>query len=187
MRATIQSYLPLLALTVGIFLLSCISGKKKNSSTDELYKVEVMVTQTSSYCGGARPSEEILQELNTLKPASGLTIYIGKGNSNHGVDFVVSSKTDELGKVSVELSEGIYYIVFDNKTAAYKESLLTTYGTETKDYSAIDITCLESWFATPEITFHVQKNNLRTIVLNHHIPCSWSAIPCVNYRGPLPP
>jgi hypothetical protein len=36
------------------------------------------VTQTSSYCGGARPSDEMVQEQNRPKPYGGKKFYIRK-------------------------------------------------------------------------------------------------------------
>lgn len=187
MHTIARLYFFAIAFFMVILLSGCVSGRKKNPSRNELFKVEVMITQTTSYCGGARPSEEILQDLNTLRPAPGLKFFIGKGDSNNGSDFVTSSITDESGKAVVELSEGNYYLVFEDKTEANKKTLLTSYRTETRDYSAIDVSCLEAWFVAPEATFDVQKNKVRPVVLNHHIPCSWSAVPCVEYRGPLPP
>lgn len=170
-----------------LLVVGCKSNKQLNPPREDTLNVEITVTQTASYCGGARPSEEILQELNSPTPSANTKVFIGRGAENTGHGFILETATDVDGKVRVELPSGDYYLVFETKTIENKTKLLGAFREETAYYSAMDVDCLEIWFKQPDFFFSVEKNKSKSVVVNKHIPCSWSAIPCVDYRGPLPP
>ena len=44
--------------------------------------IEILVTQTSSYCGGISPPPELISELQTPRPFAGKKIVIKKGDKN---------------------------------------------------------------------------------------------------------
>jgi hypothetical protein len=175
------------ATAMFLLLVGCASKRQLNRTPEDTLNVEITVTQTASYCGGARPSEEILQELNSPIPSANTKVFIGRGVENAGHGVILETVTDVDGKVRVELPSGDYYLVFETKTIENKTKLLGAYREETAYYSAMDVDCLENWFKQPDFVFSVEKNKSKSVVVNKHIPCSWSAIPCVDYRGPLPP
>jgi hypothetical protein len=55
--------------------------------------VNIKITQTSSYCGGAAPPRELIEQLNTPVPLAGKVIYLRKGKTNK-----LCKKTIELKK-----------------------------------------------------------------------------------------
>jgi hypothetical protein len=66
-------------------------------------KVKVRVTYTNSYCGGARPTDEILQKHNTPKVLADYKIKLENKK-------VVIIKTDSLGCFTHKLNTGKYLI-----------------------------------------------------------------------------
>ncbi|MFM9984312.1 MAG: hypothetical protein ACKVOK_03720 [Flavobacteriales bacterium] len=180
-----------------LLLLLVISCTTPQSSTIQTKPAEVVfknVTiqawQTSQYCGGARPSDEMLQEFQTPKPLSGQLCFIRKSETNKiSSTPVASATTDNLGKINIALAPGTYCLVLPNKvdSAAYK-MYLTKFGEATPNYSAIDKKCLDQWFKKPELVFTVtDAKQPTTAEFTIHHPCSWHTIPCADYSGPLPP
>jgi hypothetical protein len=63
-------------LSVFICLIHfALLGQKQNMKE---YTVSGKVTQSSAYCGGMRPSEEMLNELTKSKPYTGKIFYVKK-------------------------------------------------------------------------------------------------------------
>jgi hypothetical protein len=58
-----------------------IFSQKKIGSAE--VPVIMLITQTHSYCGGAEPPDELLQELATPRPLSGITFYIKNSETNN--------------------------------------------------------------------------------------------------------
>lgn len=156
---------------------------------ETLYSVEIVLTQTSSYCGGAAPPQYLLDELATPKPLGGVEYFIRKGKTNVVTDPIVTSGTStENGFISLMLPEGTYCLVFANKVDR------TTYDSiynQLKDGNAnntpVDKACLDKWLSAPEFVFSPVIGSTQARQLNVHQPCSWDATPCTQYMGPLPP
>ena len=68
------------------------------------------VLQTSSYCGGAAPPPELLQELATPKPLANKTLYIKNGTANSNSPSLPFT-SDSEGRFTLALSAGAYCIV----------------------------------------------------------------------------
>lgn len=180
-------------ILIGIagLMLACSNSKEVKSSKGDLerYDVTINATTTQAYCGGAKPSEEVLEELNTPKPASNVKIYLRKGDSNNidnDIDFEFT--TNDSGRVETRLPEGKYSIVFENKKdRATYDSLLEKYGKETVSQTAIDTNCLSQFFAEPNAVLEVKKGAQNNITVNRLLRCQWTNVPCSNYKGQLPP
>src|SRR5687767_12559298 len=56
--------------------------KKANPNAKKSFTVSGKVEHTYSYCGGARPSPEMLAEYQTPKPFGGKKFYVRKGKVN---------------------------------------------------------------------------------------------------------
>lgn len=180
----------ILISTVGL-LIACSNSKGVEVSDKQIEKLDVVIqaTTTQAYCGGAKPSEETLAELNTPKPASNVKIYLRKGASNNienAVDYEFT--TDNSGEVKTSLPAGKYSIVFENKKdrATYND-LIEKYGKETSYQTAIDTSCLSKFFAESNAVLIVDENKENTISVNRMMRCQWTRIPCSNYKGELPP
>lgn len=81
-------------------------------------KVKIHVTFTNQYCGGAAPTDEILESYNKPQNLSDFIILI-EGKKHFKV------KTDSTGTVKVALKAGIYKVYLTKKT---NEKLYTNYN-----------------------------------------------------------
>ena len=176
----------ILIATVGL-LLACSNSKEVHSDESQQKKYEVVISATTTqvYCGGARPTEE----LRTPIPASNVFLYLRKGDTNFiqkEIDYQL--KTDDSGRAKVNLPAGTYSIVFENKkdVSVYNE-LLEKYGKETSYQTAIDTSCLTSYFKQPNAILKVKENGENEITVNRKLHCQWTRIPCSHYKGDLPP
>lgn len=153
------------------------------------YKVSGLVVRVGAYCSGARPSKEVLNNIKQPKPYSNKKLFVKKGKENNfKKKAILEVTTDSFGKFSFSLPAGEYCIVDDYKydKKNYK-ALLEEYKVETRHFSVISETCLDEWFRTPELVFSVVGKDLDSLTITYHDKCSWNKIPCVTYRGPLPP
>lgn len=166
--------------------LTCSS--KSNTGKSKL-PVTIHLTQTSSYCGGAAPPEELLQALATPQILPGEKFYIRSGNKNNpDATPLAEAVSNQNGDATFQLSAGEYYIVFENKLdrSTFEEYKLR-YGKSTDYYDAIDLKCLEDWLVKPELVFLVSDTGANQFTLNVHKPCSWNSVPCAQFTGSLPP
>jgi len=97
--------------TIIIFAVALLSiGCKSQQVQDRTIKLTV--TETSDYCGGAAPNEELMLELLKEKPFTG-TIYVHS----------ISDRTDDGQKLVISngelkqsgFSEGVYFVYFHPK------------------------------------------------------------------------
>ena len=153
------------------------------------YKITGVITETSSYCGGAAPSDELIKELETPKPIAFKKMFVKSGNVNKANAKVIKEfTTDSLGQFSLKLPYGQYCLVDEDKVndAKYK-LILTKYAVKTESNEPVDPKCLAKWFAQPDYIFSVSKKSAKKIAHNYHRACNWSGAPCVIYNGPFPP
>lgn len=160
----------------------CFSQTNKNKIP--VFNISGKVTQTSTYCGGAAPSEEILAEYSKAKPYAGKTFYIRKGNTNTlKSKIILSFKADEKGNFSFLLPPGIYSII---QEAQVKEINAKDYN-KSGSFQA-DVTCLKNWWLKPYYTLEVKDKDVTELHFKFHHPCFVSNdIPCIQYTGPMPP
>lgn len=172
---------------IPIICLAFLSFNLVNSEK-KAKKVSVSgtVTQTRNYCGGARPSDEIINQLRTPRPVSGKKIYIKKGEVNSPDSKVILTlRTDANGNFKAKLRPGKYLVVDSlKKDMTHYNMLLKTYKNQTASYEPIDTTCLKEWFATPAGTFEVIQTGAKDININFLITCR--DVPCAGFRGPYP-
>lgn len=181
-------------LILSLFLWSACSGVNNIKHKDleqqvELYEVTIDVTQTSDYCGGARPTDEILKELNTPKPLSNTKIFIWEGEIND-IDkpILYELTTDANGKINKQLPAGDYSVVFsDKKDQSTFNDLLEKYGEPTDDFGAIDKNCLEEYFKKPALTFSISTYSTKKFNINYVNRCRRASVPCAVFKGPVPP
>ena len=109
-------------------------GKIDTVPAEPTYATSFNVTFTSSYCGGARPTEEILAEKGTPKPLSLSTVQL----INHfsGKEYLL--KTNAEGIATAQMEEGKYDVFltrdineklgtgFDGKCNLWLKQLLLT-------------------------------------------------------------
>lgn len=141
------------------------------------------VTQTTNYCGGAPPPQEMLQQLHTPKPVSGAVVYIHPGDTHAGVqNKIYKAVTDSMGVWRLKLPPGTYCLVSDEK---FNQDKLPTAD---DGKLRLDPYCFEDWRGKCDLTFEVGAEPVQAGTLNLFYPCfTETACPCFQYLGIMPP
>jgi hypothetical protein len=165
----------------------CAPSKKMRQ--DEGKGIQIVITSTASYCGGARPTMEMEAELATPRPMPNVEVYVRAGTTHdYHQPVIFSGMSDEDGRIRLKLAPGTYSVVTKEKNSDAKfRELLKQYAQETDQWSAIDVDCLNKWFQTPDLVMTVSDDGVSEYSLNIHQPCFWHSVPCANYKGPFPP
>lgn len=116
--------------------------------------VELNITQTKSYCGGAAPSDEILSALRTPHKL-GQTVYI-LDYSNTCVDSFASSNSE---KKQYSLPVGKYSLRFTPEAS----NITLTANSSTSD-------CVQEWKSRVLTSFEVVSDT--SLDLNVHVSCN---------------
>lgn len=183
--------IPIVFFATSILWFSCNSNKNTTTAIAEIEKLpgtNIKVFQTSTYCGGARPSPEILAELQAVRPFSDQMIYVKAGTRNDLTKPILDSAiTNTNGEVRFNLSPGTYSIIRKERIdRGYYNFLTDKYGVETKNYSKVDSACLDAWIADVDFVIQVIDQSTNSFEFIIHHPCWWNSIPCVEYTGPIP-
>ena len=174
--------------------LTRIPGEQQNpdkqiaiNTKEKKISVEITATQTSAYCGGVRPSPDILKELQNPKPLMRKRLFIKRGDKNmFSSKIFIEACTDSSGKIQLMLLPGKYFIVDElKKDTSYYKTLIRKYSKASKNHSAIEKECLKSWYEQPDMVFEIINSDMKNLNLNFHKPCDWKEIPCIQYNGPL--
>jgi hypothetical protein len=173
----------ILITVISICVFAATACKSKQLKPKDKVTVSGKVTQTSSYCGGARPTDELLEELATPRMYSGKKFHVIKGDTNVVThQLILTFVTDENGNFSFELEPGTYSLLTDEQATEpdYKKY-------STKDVG-LDESCFKSWWATPYYKLNIASTPLTHLNFNFTKRCFISHdIPCLRYRGPMPP
>jgi hypothetical protein len=153
--------------------------KKSKKPAPRKASVTINITQTTSYCGGAPPSEDMLQKLQTPQALNGVTFYIIKGNKvKPGVKPIATFTTDDFGKATVRLAPGNYSVISAEQLKSFAPKQDTQYDHWDKD-------CLYQQWLTPLLSFTIKSAKPTKQAANIHKPCFFS-MPCNRYTGPIP-
>jgi hypothetical protein len=175
-------------ILLAVLVLGCVDKKFVATPNAGMLEVVVQLNYTESYCGGARPTEEMLAEMSQPKPMVCERLYLRKGIVNNIDEPVIASEiTDNSGKAIFHVKPGQYCVVRASKSdnaqsEKWKKELLK--GNEL--YAPLDMDCLKKWLATPELIIEVGENGPLKFELLINKPCTWNSIPCAQYIGPLP-
>lgn len=176
-------YLPFFLIV--LFSIACHSSKtviKTSQKVEKYFRISGKVEQKFNYCGGARPTKELLENFAKPKPFSDKTFYIKEGTTNTEKAKVITSFTTKAdGSFSFQLPKGVYSIIVT-------EQLQTIKATDLQNKSfKVDEQCLQNWWKTAFYVLDIKNQNIPDLyfIIEHrcHIKLD---IPCINYIGPLP-
>jgi hypothetical protein len=147
------------------------------------HKVVGQVLYTRAYCGGAAPSEQMLERYRTPAPLAGLTLYLRAGRTNIlNRPIVDSTVTDGEGRFVFNLPKGEYCIITKARLSRPKA---TKY-----DPSQFEISegCVDDWIVNCDATFTVADQDVEGLGLQFYKECFKEEFnPCIHYIGPMPP
>lgn len=168
----------------GVLLVSVFVSQAQTKKTTKYFTVSGQVKISASYCGGAAPSEEMLEELKRERPYIGKTFYVRVGRVNDlKKAIVLKFKTDSSGKFSLKLSPGTYCIIQAEQVNAlnYKKYSSTSSLT-------IDKACLSEWWKKPYRVLEVKDKAISGLHFSFQKRCFIEGdLPCLTFNGPFPP
>ncbi len=140
-------------------LLSC-SQKVSSSEKNANHQVSVAGTLyfTENYCGGARPTPEMLAKHSTPKVLPNTTLklsLVGDSSSRH-----YNLISDKEGKFSIKLSPGTYTIYMTDK---YEKKLLVEYDPACKKWAELSI---------GQLVVKEESNQNANMELHVHFQCN---------------
>jgi hypothetical protein len=92
-------------------LLLLFSGIAVLGYAQQLKKVQVRIEYTNNYCGGAKPSPDVLEKSKKQYPLSLWTLKL----EEEGSGKTILVKTDGKGKFAKEIPVGTYYVYLTSK------------------------------------------------------------------------
>lgn len=159
-----------------IFSWTCIASNKK---IKHKLLVAGSIMQTVSYCGGASPSQKILDSCNTPKGIPFGKLFIKSGLTNiEGAPIIHEIKADSNGNFSIYLAAGNYCLLEEWKSKPFKLPLNSTNET-------VDSACFRKLYHAADFNLKVSNKSIRHIKFIFHRTCPYNQ-PCISYHRPLP-
>lgn len=157
--------------------------KKKRTPPLPTFTLSGRILMIESYCGGAAPSRELLEEIKKPKPCLEKYFFIKKGEANSAKNPVIDViKVDSTGSFSMQLKQGTYCILQDFQT---KPLQLENYKTNNNfQYQGDD--CMRKYWADCYQTIEL-KENTNDLIITVYKKCFGDNNPCMIYTGPMPP
>jgi nitrite reductase/ring-hydroxylating ferredoxin subunit len=161
--------------TIAALALLC-SYTTADAQKAAMYKVVITCTQTSDYCGGAQPQDEMLEELRLPKPLPNATYYLVRGSKRSSKVYKKVTSND-LGEVQLNLPAGSYTLLSAEQIKAFVPR-------QNDKYTTWDNACLKQRYNKPLLVLRVRS--AETVSVNVHNNCFYNPY-CGQYSGPLPP
>jgi len=129
-----------LLLIIALFSLTSLQKKRNKKCKDCATAYTFQIFIKNKYCGGARPTKEILDEMNKTEILQNRTVYVFS-DENEKSNLVQKVETNAEGICTVKLKKGKYCIGLNaenncrNPYANNYESIIN-YSFESKDLQA---------------------------------------------------
>jgi hypothetical protein len=127
--------------------------------------INFTIMQTNPYCGGAAPTQEMMDESQKPKPYANKKLYVYKNGR-----CLDSSTSNDLGVFSVQLNSGVYQLY-----EPWKHFKTGPYGDAKSEYDPV---CLKKEWTKADVSIRVKKgkksimSNMTSVGL-----CQWQ-YPC---------
>ena len=96
---------PVLAILIGCKGKSKVNADDKNART-------ISIEYNEQYCGGAEPTDEMMEEIDKQKPLVNQTVYISRYEKGRMFTDEIKVNTDKAGYATVVLDTGVYVVSF---------------------------------------------------------------------------
>jgi hypothetical protein len=156
---------------------------KKPVAVLPTFTLSGQILMVETYCGGAAPSRELLEEIRRPKPCLEKYFFLKKGDANSAKNPVIDViNVDSAGRFSFQLKQGAYCIIQDFQT---KPIQLENYKTGNNfDYQGDE--CMRKYWADCYQTIDL-KENINDLIITVYKKCFGNGNPCMIYTGPMPP
>lgn len=172
-------------LWIVLFFPACVLfSQKPAKSTLKKYKVSGRITKTEPFCGGARPTEEMLAQMNTPQPYLNKVLYVRAGKVNSvKKPILLKFKADSAGNFTFELPPGDYAILQEEQVKKLNYKVFPS----GKDY-VINKPCAVEWWKKPYQLLVIKDSDVSGLTINFDKKCFIPVdINCIDYVGPMPP
>lgn len=174
-----RKFLYLIFLISTAFAISSWMGIAVNKKIKHKFLVTGSIMQTVSYCGGARPTPQILDSYNTPKGIPFGKLFIKSGLMNiEGAPVLHEITADSNGNFSIRLPAGNYCLLEEWKSKPFKLPLNNVNQT-------VDSACFRNLYNASDFTLKINNKSIHHMKFIFHRTCSYNQ-PCVSYRGSLP-
>lgn len=150
---------------------------------EKTYNVTGTIQTHSPYCGGARPTPEVENGFN--EPVRNADFYIYTGERPSNVKDMTKVTTDEEGKFSVALPNGVYSMIQASKLLPLDE-FIELKQIKGENYINGDTECFQNWKNGIDFSFNVESSDCSPLFTEMK-RCFTGANPCLEYTGPYPP
>src|SRR5713226_3214179 len=162
---------------------STLAPSPPPAAKSTLRTISGTVVQTSDYCGGMAPTDEMLESLRKEKPFPEKELFVRIGTVNKYSSRVLQRfVSDAAGRFKISLPPGIYCVIEASKKDELKLPATTKGNAPADQSSATDEDCLEKWYRTCDKTLKIGKQNLKGVVIQFHHTCK---PPCVTGGPPI--
>jgi len=159
--------------------MSC--GTKKNQVENETIPIrntELKVTVHVPYCGGARPTDDML---NIHKPVSATFML----RSDNGFEQKVTS--NKLGVVNLALPTGIYHLKEFSKAVPFEMFFATEQEGKGNFIQIGNSDCYKEWWQKNVINFEITDTTTLLKADGKLFSNCYKKNPCDKYTGPYAP
>lgn len=176
------TYIHLIAILTTLFSTSCHTKKQSQDSETRLYEIKGNLKFTYDYCGGARPSEEMLAKLKEPRVIEGFTVYLKQGKENSTAAITDSARCDSSGNYFFRVPKGDYVILLPAQIKKYD---LNNFNNQF--LKVADEACFYQWWKKGLFSLQVTTNMALPDSTIHRKCNGIDYLPCMSYNGPLPP
>jgi PBP1b-binding outer membrane lipoprotein LpoB len=160
-------------------------GKQANPNANlggKRFVVTGHVVVTSPYCGGAAPTQEMIDKAKTAQPMANQGFLIRNGSTNAlGTALVTRTRTDAKGDFKLDLAPGTYCMVLEEKENRRTNDFYNTMGYE------VDRKADDKWLGKCELSFTVADKPVSGLRLAFTRKCMINSFsPAISWNGPLP-
>lgn len=117
-------------------------------------------------------------------PLANEVFYLYKDERPASVVDMIKLTTDAEGTFSIDLKDGTYSIISEDKALPIDEFIAKKKVVD-QFYTYSNDDCFETWRTTPDFTIELSKSAEEVVTISER--CFTGDNPCMKYTGPYPP
>ena len=160
---------------------STTKSQAEDAKNPKTFRLSGKVVYTRSYCGGAPPSHETMEELQKPIPLANFEMHARPGNVNdQAIKVAYTTRTDKEGNYHFDLPPGEWCIITGEKAV--------NFGIAMNDPNRlVDQECIEKWAKSCDANIVITNGNKVANEILLHKSCFVGFQPCTQWTGQVPP